>query len=74
MKSLCQFESDDLGTSCKRCGCWWRLGEFIECPPFITRCEPDAERLPHLAEQSANDLAHKEYMDRLMGKDRPQEQ
>ena len=58
---FCSFYFDGLGTECRRCRCWQRGTEPPECPPFITRCEPDNKRLPHLTPLD-NDKAWTEYV------------
>ena len=64
MKYLCHFEFDGLGTKCTRCGCWTRGTTPPECPPYITRMEPNNARLPHLTAEQ-NQQACKDYFARL---------
>jgi hypothetical protein len=61
MKS-CRPISDGLGVRCERCGCWKRGTDTPDCPPYITRSEPDGARLPHIKTLAQNKLAHAEHM------------
>lgn len=64
-RKFCDPVYDGLGMRCKRCGCWKRGENAPDCPPYITRCEPDAERLPHIKSASQNSRARAEYFAKL---------
>jgi hypothetical protein len=53
---MCDLHFDGLGTECSRCGSWRRGAELPDCPPYITRMEPDGERLPHIKTAEQNRL------------------
>lgn len=53
MTVFCDFEQLSLGTTCHRCGSWSREG-VPECPPWVTRSEPDNARLPHILTDEQN--------------------
>ncbi len=55
--TYCAIHFDGLGTECKRCGSWKRGTDAPDCPPYITRCEPDGERLPHIKTHEQNRMA-----------------
>lgn len=61
MSGLCKFKFDGLGTECTRCGSWRRGSEPPDCPPYITRSEPDLTRLPHIKTAQQNKQAWTEY-------------
>jgi hypothetical protein len=46
--TFCDPHFDGLGTECRRCGSWKRGRRRPDCPPYITRTEPDGARLPHI--------------------------
>jgi len=54
MGSYCDLHFDGLGTDCRRCGSWRRGKKAPDCPPYITRCEPNGERLPHIKTDAEN--------------------
>lgn len=59
--SFCDLSFDGLGMSCGRCGSW-RRGEIApDCPPYVTRHEPNGERLPHIKTAAENTRLHHEY-------------
>lgn len=51
---FCDIVDDGLGLECRRCGSWKRGKEVPECPPYITRTEPDGDRLPHIKTAKQN--------------------
>jgi hypothetical protein len=57
MTTFCDPASDGLGVSCRRCGSWRRGIKTPDCPPYITRCEPDGSRLPHIKTAEQNRMA-----------------
>lgn len=63
--TFCSFKFDGLGTECERCGSWHRGIEPPDCVPFITRCEPDGARLPHIKTAEQNRAARSEYFQKL---------
>jgi hypothetical protein len=63
--AFCSFSSDGLGISCARCGSWRRGDTPPDCPPYITRSEPDGTRLPHITTAGENSTARDRYFDRL---------
>ena len=42
MGKFCEHQDIGLGVRCNRCGSWYRYGP-PDCPPYITRSEPDAK-------------------------------
>ena len=64
-RTFCRLSSDGLGIQCARCGCWKRGEEPPECPPYITRSEPDGARLPHITTRRQNEAARRDYMAKL---------
>ncbi len=57
MTDWCNKIYDGFGTECQRCGSWTRGRKWPECPPYITRMEPDGERLPHIKTHEQNKAA-----------------
>lgn len=57
MTNYCDSQFDGLGTECRRCGSWKRGKDAPDCPPYITRLEPDGERLPHIKTAEENKAA-----------------
>lgn len=55
--TFCDPHFDGLGMGCKRCGSWSRGSEYPECPPYITRLEPDGKRLPQIKTPEENTRA-----------------
>ena len=55
---FCKVSHDGLGNHCARCGSWARDDAQPICPPYVTRCEPDNQRLPHITTAAQNSLAH----------------
>lgn len=62
---FCKPKFDGLGTACCRCGCWKRGTEPPDCPPFVTRCEPDNARLPHIKTAADNTRLHRQWLSAL---------
>lgn len=60
---FCILSNDGLGVQCSRCGSWLRGNDAPDCPPYVTRSEPDYARLPHLAVDGANQRAHRDFME-----------
>lgn len=60
--TLCTRLFDGLGTSCSRCGSWTRGRATPECPPYVTRCEPDNARLPHIKTPEQNTQARLDWL------------
>lgn len=56
-KDFCDLRDDGLGIECQRCGSWKRGKERPSCPPYITRSEPDGDRLPHIKTPEENKRA-----------------
>lgn len=65
MSEFCKLRFDGLGTECERCGCWTRGKGAPECPPYVTRCEPDGKRLPHIKTNEQNRKARREFFGHL---------
>lgn len=55
--TYCEAKFDGLGMECQRCGSWRRGRNAPDCPPYITRVEPDSSRLPHIKTNEQNRLA-----------------
>lgn len=62
MMDFCRLSFDGLGTSCARCGSWIRGTEAPTCPPYITRAEPDWQRLPNIKTHDDNARAYVDFM------------
>lgn len=62
MNPFCKFSFDGLGTECGRCKSWRRGAEPPDCPPYVTRSEPDGDRLPHITTVDENRTAHRAYL------------
>lgn len=52
--TYCDPHFDGTITECQRCGSSKRGAEFPDCPPYITRMEPDGDRLPHIKTAAEN--------------------
>lgn len=52
--TFCELHFDGLGTECLRCGNWKHGANLVDCPPYITRMEPDGKRLPHITTPEQN--------------------
>lgn len=63
--AFCELSFDGLGTNCARCGSWVRGRGRPTCPSYITRCEPDGARLPHIKSPAENAGAHSRWIKML---------
>ena len=60
---LCNWSKEGSRTECHRCGSICYDGNEPTCPPWITRSEPDGDRLPHIKTAEQNRAAHQAWID-----------
>lgn len=60
--TFCTLTFDGLGTACARCGSWSRGKRAPECPPYVTRCEPNIARLSHIKTPEQNAKARLDWL------------
>lgn len=63
MGKFCDLHFDGLGTECRRCRSWRRGKQAPDCPPYITRSEPDGDRLPDIKTTKQNHAAWQKYIE-----------
>lgn len=58
MTDFCKHRQNGTGISCDYCGCWKAGVMPPSCPTYITRTEPNLNRIPHIKTIEDNNVAY----------------